>query len=421
MKHKEMFIILAFIFIFSIIIRSILAIKFCEPNVWYDELLHWKLSDAFFNEGSLSFRGYNTDRKSILYSIVLSLAHIIPNNIDAQNLAQIINSILMSSAIFPAYLIGKKISSSNKVGLLVGIIAISIPEMFFTGKLIQENLYYPMMMWFWYVIIKNIIKEKKEIKSIIGLAILNVILYAVKDIALSVFLGVVIYYIISIIIEKNKIKERSRELIVYISTFMLGMTIYSVAFAYMNNIQPIVIETTSYISVLLNRMADINIVLSSVYQCIIYLVNCILVWGIFPVIIPFSMFNSLDEKDKHILYLWASILIVSIGMIFITITTMENLGQLNIRVHYRYLFYYFTPILAIFLKYYRIVKDKLDIGLYSIIILGYTVLILLIDIIPIIGPKASQIDGPSLQIMRLFTTWPILSISFKITRQSKVL
>lgn len=102
------------IFSISVILRSILALKYAEPNVWYDELLHWKMGEAIIEEGNISFRGLISSRSSILYSVLISIAHIMPDNFTSQNLAQIMNASIMSSAIFPIYLLVKEVSDNKR-------------------------------------------------------------------------------------------------------------------------------------------------------------------------------------------------------------------------------------------------------------------------------------------------------------------
>ena len=115
-KKYEMLILCA---VFGLFLAEIL-IRFCfadfskSAHTYRDELRYLQIAKNIFANGSLSVYGAGNDYQKILYSLLLAPTYFIKNSIIRIKVIALINSVLVSSSIFPGYLIIKKISDGKK-------------------------------------------------------------------------------------------------------------------------------------------------------------------------------------------------------------------------------------------------------------------------------------------------------------------
>ncbi|MBP5565040.1 MAG: hypothetical protein J6X45_04895, partial [Lachnospiraceae bacterium] len=148
-KKYEMLILCA---VFGLFLAEVL-IRFCfadfskSAHTYRDELRYLQIAKNIFANGSLSVYGARNDYQKILYSLLLTPTYFIKNSIVRIKVIALINSVLVSSSIFPGYLIIKKLSDNNKKLILISLLLLSVfSDMCFSLTFMSENLFLPLGM-----------------------------------------------------------------------------------------------------------------------------------------------------------------------------------------------------------------------------------------------------------------------------------
>jgi len=376
-------------FFLSVILRTILGIAFGQINVFYDELLHWNLSKAVHYSLGNNFRNDILNYKEILYSMVISFSHYFGNPETQYFVAVGINSVLMSSVVFPIYLMSLKFINNKHQAGFIAFISIMIPEMFYTSKIIQENLYYPMVIWFFFLFIVLILKNQYKIANVIILSNYVYLISLCKQMALNIFAGVILYYLLQFFFfDKENRKKCVRSIIWFITIFLGLKVVYEIIFNLLNNLSTVSSSETT-ISVILGNLLDPWLLCELIFPAISYILMSILFFGFFTVLLPLSITKKLNKKERNLLLIIGTIFISTIAVICLRIIPSENLEDVTIRFHFRYLFFLLIPLLILFFSIYpKIVSGAANkkAAIMSVIF-G-----LLLNYISIIPAKGSRID-----------------------------
>ncbi|MGB8454049.1 MAG: hypothetical protein WCD89_17190 [Anaerocolumna sp.] len=388
-KDHIIYYILVILFLFSVILRTGLGIICGQMNVFYDELLHWNLSKSIYYHLGSNFRNDILSYKEILYSIVISISHSFGNAQTQYHVAVGINSVLMSSVIFPVYFMSDKFLNSKYRSLIIAFISIMVPEMYYTTKILQENLYYPMVIWFFYIFIVLILKNQYKIRNIILLSSYIFLVSLCKQMALNIFAGVVLYYILQyLFFDKRNRKKCLISLLFFITVFLGLKFTYDHLFNIINDITKESSSETTIIAIMKNIM-DSYLLSRLIFPVLSYLLLTTLYFGYFTVTLPLSMGNELNKKERNLFLLTGTILISTIMVICLRIVPAENLDQIATRFHFRYMFYLIVPLLIVLFSIYDKVKRfKFN---FKIVFLS-AVYVLLLGHISIMPAEGSTID-----------------------------
>ena len=118
------------------------------PFVFVDELIYSELAKSFAHTGTFAVRGVPTSGYSTLYPILLAPAYALFDALpSAYAFAKATNSVAMSLAAIPAWLITRRVAGRG-LSLLCATIAVAIPSMGYTATLVTETLFYPVALLF---------------------------------------------------------------------------------------------------------------------------------------------------------------------------------------------------------------------------------------------------------------------------------
>lgn len=95
----------------------------------------------------------------------------------------LLNSALILSSIFPAWLISRELGISRKGRLIVLAITVFYPDMMLPMTFMSENLYWPLVLWIFYVWLRNF--KTPKISYTILFSVVSYIAYLCKEIALA--------------------------------------------------------------------------------------------------------------------------------------------------------------------------------------------------------------------------------------------
>jgi hypothetical protein len=141
----------------SALLRTIMGLAVRQPWVFHDELFYWQMAQSFHESGRFLFFGAPFDLPSRLYSVLLSFAFALKEPGTVFFCAKVINSLLFSAAIFPAFGLAKEFLGRRQA-LSVAILSVMLSSGVYTATIQPENLYYPafiLAIWMCYRAIVN--------------------------------------------------------------------------------------------------------------------------------------------------------------------------------------------------------------------------------------------------------------------------
>jgi hypothetical protein len=124
-------------------IRYALARRIVAPWIMVDELIYSELGKSFADGGRFLLRGQSTAAYGIVYPALISPAWALFDRIpQAYAAAKAINSVAVSLAAVPAYLLARRVLS-QRYALAAAVLSMSVPTLLFAGMLMTENAFYP--------------------------------------------------------------------------------------------------------------------------------------------------------------------------------------------------------------------------------------------------------------------------------------
>jgi hypothetical protein len=175
---------LAVVVVVSTVLRAAFARRMPGPFIFTDELTYSELAKSFAAGGHFLVRGAATNGYGFVYPVLISPAYrLFRDGPQAYAVAKAINSLLMSLAAVPAYLLARRMVGPQ-LSLLAGVLAVAIPSMAYTGTVMTENAFYPLFL----VVVLQLVRvlERPTVPSQIALVVLVGVLFATRAQAVAV-------------------------------------------------------------------------------------------------------------------------------------------------------------------------------------------------------------------------------------------
>jgi uncharacterized membrane protein len=116
------------------------------PWIMIDEIVYSELAKSFAANATFAVRGVPTSGYGVVYPVLISPAYALFHSIPTVYSAiKLINSLLMSLAAVPAYLLARRVLSLRG-SLIVAVLAVSVPSTFYAGTVMTENAFYPIFL-----------------------------------------------------------------------------------------------------------------------------------------------------------------------------------------------------------------------------------------------------------------------------------
>ena len=149
---------LAAIVLCSFVARSLLSRHMLAPFIMTDELTYSELGRSLAAARSLEIRDVPISGYGVLYPLLIAPAYALFDSLtDAYAAVKVINSLTMSLAAIPTYLIARRVAGTG-LALLAALLAVSLPSLVYTATVMTENLYYPLalvVMWMTLVVLSR--------------------------------------------------------------------------------------------------------------------------------------------------------------------------------------------------------------------------------------------------------------------------
>ena len=130
----------------SFLVRAWLARGMLGPFIMVDELVYSEMAKSFASDLHFAVRGVPVRGFGAVYPILIAPAYAAFDRIpDVYAAVKTVNSLVMSLAAVPAYLIARRVVST-RLALLAALLAVAVPSMVYTATVMTENAYYPVLL-----------------------------------------------------------------------------------------------------------------------------------------------------------------------------------------------------------------------------------------------------------------------------------
>src|SRR5438093_6561838 len=124
-----------------------LSRRMVAPWIMVDELLYSELAKSFGEHGHFAVREVTDHGLGFVYPALIAPAYRFFGSVpDAYTAAKAINSVVMSLAAAPAYLLARRVVS-RRMSLVAAGLTIAVPSMVYSGTLMTENAFYPLFLF----------------------------------------------------------------------------------------------------------------------------------------------------------------------------------------------------------------------------------------------------------------------------------
>jgi len=189
-------------YLIFVIVKSIISYFIPSPSAFSDEYIYAKLARSVFYDSGFIINGIQANTFLPIYPSILSISYFFDRMIISYPIMKILNSVMSSLIIFPAFLIAKEFFNNNRSLKLAVLISILPSNFIFSSYLLAENLFYPLFLFSVYFIYKTYTSQKIQWPILAGIFI--GLTYLTRIIGIILF-GVVILVFLFKLIKREKI------------------------------------------------------------------------------------------------------------------------------------------------------------------------------------------------------------------------
>jgi hypothetical protein len=160
---------LPFLFVASCAYQFLQARGHAGPTVFNDELLYAKLSQAFAAGHWLEIRGAHYGFPAPVAPLVQAPAWLLGSMTDGYAAAKLVNAVVMSSTVFPAYWLARGLVRRS-FALLVAAATVATPAMLYHAYLMSEAAAYPVFVLAVAVLVRGVVAPSRAFALAVPLA-----------------------------------------------------------------------------------------------------------------------------------------------------------------------------------------------------------------------------------------------------------
>lgn len=369
--HSPIFFVSA-LFLLSFFIRFYLA-DFEKMIVFYpDELRYYQIAENISRGDFLIINNAPVTFQKILYSLFLAPIFLFENAEIKAHLFTALNAFLVSSVVFPTYLIGKLLLQKQTNNFTLCFLSILLSDLAYSVTFMSEVLFLPLGMWGIYFSLRIIIQNRTNILFSVLFGILIYAIYLCKEIG-AVFLLALFFYVLFARLFKleTNFKAQIQNIIIISIVFFLVFTLFKLTFfSGFGNTYAAQIHFSIFGEQ--GRWAFLF------YGFFYYLMNIVVAGLFFIFFLPIVYFKYLNIHAKKLYIFVCCIIFVSSAVVAFTVTVREDFAREFPRAHLRYLVYIWVPMLAIFLSLIEkncftniFLKQKIILFFFSFVLMAF--------------------------------------------------
>lgn len=386
---RVLVLIAAGLFVLSSVVRFCLSDFPKCIGVLPDEVRYLNLAASLFNEGQLVERGGFSSFQKILYPLALSPAFLADDPLLRVRLIALLNSIYVSSAVFPALLLARRLFTSRTPVIICLLFTLVMPDMCYSMTFLSECVYLPLALWLIACCLRAFEAwGRAGYAWCAGAGLLCYVTYLAKEVALGFALAFIVMMIVRICRSMRYADANSglpshpthpsRDAAAELACLRHAQTVlakphraqcgsardarihacislicFFAAFAI-----PFLLLKFTLFSGLLNsyNQTDPSVLLNpytllfAIYALASDATHFVIAFAFFPLVLPALTWPRLTRRERD-LYLFCLLAFVFILLIVVyTISIREDLGHVGIRPHVRYVAPIFLPLLFLTIK-----------------------------------------------------------------------
>lgn len=337
--------VLLLLFAISASLRYLISLNVSNgPIVYIDEGLYVNLARGLAFDHALTYRAMPTSYVYLTYPIALiPLMLVLPASANLYRAVQLYNALLMASAVFPTYLLARRMKLDRRAAYLSTLFLALLPDMVLSAYLMSEALLYPLFMWLAYFGWRAIERDVPPLPSLLACAALTTLLYFTKP-------GYIVFgAVLLLLLLLRSLRSRNRRAILHtalgfaalIALLLAGYAIYHATLDSEGTLLTHYDKQIPHFSVT-------NVFVA--IQAVLLHLNAFQIVGLgFLLLFPIFGRKRLSPQKRLVLDTTLLSLLVSIAGIAVMVTLYEwDNTWLYDRLHLRYIMYY-TPLLFMLL------------------------------------------------------------------------
>lgn len=349
---KIILLYIVFVCIYSIIVSFFTS----TVHIDVDEELYLEMARSFHYEGRFALGGEILNYSCILYSMLISLAYFFYSPENILLFMRLIGVVTMTSAIFPIWLIAKKILNDDNEALKITILSMLLPFMFDSAYMMQEVLAYPLFLWaVWFFLCAV---EKGGYLSYFLSALFSVLCFFTKTYLF--FIPVVFNIVEGLEMIKagklalhtkseNEAEKKLKRVIVYDVTYLVVFAAIYFSSYVINDFS----KGSNHYSSQFSHLFPVSVytVICGICCCIFYMAFFIVNTGVLPFAgLMWKRKNESGYEKRFWNFIFLSIVFLVFEIVIMIVLTEEG----NVLIPHKYLFRYFqiftVPLILAFIS-----------------------------------------------------------------------
>lgn len=164
-----------------------------------DEIRYLDLASSLFNDGQLVERGGLSSFQKILYPLSLSPAFLVDDPETRVRVIALLNSIYVSSAVFPALVLARRLFTSKAPVIVCLVFTLVMPDMCYSMTFLSECIYLPLVLWLVACCLRALeTRGRAGYAWCAGAGLLCYVTYLAKEVALGFALAFIVMMVVRI-------------------------------------------------------------------------------------------------------------------------------------------------------------------------------------------------------------------------------
>ena len=165
-----------------------------------DEIRYLDLASSLFNDGQLVERGGLSSFQKILYPLSLFPAFLVDDPETRVRVIALLNSIYVSSAVFPALVLARRLFTSKAPVIVCLVFTLVMPDMCSSMTFLSECIYLPLVLWLVACCLRALeTRGRAGYAWCAGAGALCFITYLAKEVALGFALAFIVMMVVRIV------------------------------------------------------------------------------------------------------------------------------------------------------------------------------------------------------------------------------
>ena len=301
---KQIFVFYLIIVLLKILLSSLIP----SPSIFSDDYVYMKLARSFFFDFNFTIHQAAVDIYPPLYPMLLSISYLFKDMTIIYPLMKIINALVSSLIIIPAFLLSKEFFTEKKA-LVIALLISFIPSNFsFSPYIMSENLFYPLSLFTLYFIYKSFLEKGYKYNILAGVFL--ALSYLTRTIAINMVGALVISYFILFFIGKMNKLLVIKKLFISFCLFLVIISPWMIRNFYLYGFD-LKLLFGPYAQSALNIVTEFELT-NYIIKFLVYISYLILASLI---IFPFKLMSIFNKKNLNFLILFVPLLITTLAIV----------------------------------------------------------------------------------------------------------